>query len=166
MWALMSALLAASLVGVVAIERQQATAPATQSAAARPLDVGQVFMAYRNAVITYAENNPQFGSAGGQSVSIGLLSLPAGSNSQSMTGLANLTVSGSGGARTVYVWGSDTPGEAAGLVASLGGDWSIGRVTAAGWSTPAAGLMGALPASLQSDAPVGDIISVVQIGGS
>ncbi len=162
MWAILSVMIVVSFIGIGAIERGQALNPPAASPVPAALATGQDFMIYRNAVLAYAEANPNIGAGGNANVLPQMLTLPFGVTMSNLpVTLANLITPGPNGSRVVYVWGAAPAGAVAQTVMQFGGDLSIGRAVGAAWVTPGDGTMGGLPAGI----PSGDMVSVVELGG-
>lgn len=146
--------LAGSL-GVLERGQVQESRPAVQTT--RSLADDQAFVAYRDAVLRFAEQNPSFRGT----VQPAQLVWPAGVTAlASPPGASNSITSGGNGGRIVCAWASVGGSMVGQLVNGLGRDATIGVSNGPDWSTPVYGEMGPLPAAV----PTGDIVSVVEIG--
>lgn len=191
-WALLPLLFFSFILGIVAIERDLVSikppaVPQTISSDA----AGQEFMAYRNAVITYAETKMGSNSYPNIPIPTNLLglspsvisALPAdASNAMAYPvsqPLGNITPSAQAAANHGYyvcVWMRVPTSEISRTVSELGGDLTIGTVLDGGASWRQAGLQGqtlTIPATCLSGnnpntgmpnmPPAGDMISIVGI---
>lgn len=164
MWGYVSLAIVAMAAGIMAILR--VTAAVTPAAPTLPAarSAGQDLLIYRNAVLAYAEVNPNLGMFADYPVPNSLLTYPAGVSSSDIPPQAgNLITPGPNGARIIYAWMPAPRGAVSQTTSALGGDLTIGRIEGPGWVTPALGAMGSIPSP--STMPTGDIISVIEIGG-
>ncbi len=118
----------------------------------------QMFMAYRDAVLTYLETKPNLASSG--AIPTSALTLPAGVTAADLPVSISNYVVVSGGTYTAYVYEAPVPGIIAAFNQEFPGDESIGTVTGNTWTSDAGGVSTALPITLTN----GDTISVFQIG--
>lgn len=138
-------------------ERGQVQASRPDVQTTQSMANAQAFIAYRDAVMRFSEENPSFRGT----VQASQLTWPAGVTAGAAPpGAANSITSGGNGGRVVCAWAAAGASMVGKLVNGLGGDATIGVSNGVDWSTPGYGEMGPLPAAV----PTGDIVSVVEIG--
>jgi hypothetical protein len=124
----------------------------------------QMFVAYRDAILTYLENHPNVPATSG-TIATTSITLPNGvTAAQLPTGISNYVVVTST-TRTVYVYEPAVPGIVQAWNQEFPGDESFGTVSRPAtleWESAAGGVMSAIPAAVPAVA--GDAISVFQIG--
>jgi hypothetical protein len=122
---------------------------------------GQMFMTYRNMVLTYLEVNANKPTSSG-TIPIADLTFPLGVVAADLPAqITNYVVVGNG-TRTVYVFEPAVPGIIGAFNQEFPGDVSLGIDTGGEFASDPAGVLSALPAA--ANIGNGDIISVVQIG--
>lgn len=120
---------------------------------------GQMFIAYRNAVALYQQNNPTF---------IGSAPITASPTNQfSATFLAvagnNITATASGTGRVITTYAALPAGAITTALALTQNDASLGLANGTTWTSYAQGV-NTTPITLSTAVPNGDVVSVVQIG--
>jgi hypothetical protein len=152
LWPLMVSLFLCSLIG---IERYHAMQSAPAPITTQAIQAGQVFVAYRNAVMAYQEQNPGFiGSA------------PAGSLSgqfspEFLLAAGNaITATGTNG-RIVTCYAALPAGALGAVLEITDRDASFGIVSNGTWTRSS---LGAAAMPLPVSVPDGDVISVYQVG--
>lgn len=120
---------------------------------------GQMFIAYRNAVAVYQQNNPSFIGAAPITTS------PTGQFSADFLALAgnNITVTASGTGRVITTYAALPPGSITHALALTQNDASLGIASGTNWTSAAQGV-NTTPVPLATAVPNGDVVSVVQIG--
>ena len=118
----------------------------------------QMFLAYRDSLLSYLETKPTLASSG--AIPASALTLPPGVVAADLpASIANYVVV-TGSTYTAYVYEAAVPGIIAAFNQEFPGDESIGIVTGATWTSAAGGVSSVLPITLTN----GDTISVFQIG--
>jgi hypothetical protein len=118
----------------------------------------QMFMAYRDAVLSYLETKPNLTGSG--TIPTSALTLPPGVVAADLPASISNYVVVSGGTYTAYVYEAAVPGIIAAFNQEFPGDESIGIVTGSTWTSAPGGVSSTLPIPLTN----GDTISVFQIG--
>jgi hypothetical protein len=152
------------IIGLVELEHDWSSSMTHTRTDTSAASAAQMFVAYRDATLTYLEDNPDVPATSG---TIPTASLPLPTEliaAQLPASITNYVVV-SGSTRTVYVWENAVPGIVQAWNQEFPGDESFGTVTGLTpleWVSAAGGVMSAIPATVPALA--GDTISVFQIG--
>jgi hypothetical protein len=119
-------------------------------------DAGQ-FLAYRNAVSVYMAANKSFTGT------IPATSLSGQFSAQFLAGAGNVVTATGTSGRVITAYASVATGTVQRAVVMSGGDASIGTSNGSTW-TSAAPNASQTPTAMNTTVPVGDIVSIIQIG--
>lgn len=146
--------------GLIAIERNKAQDILPPAIVTQAELSGQTFLAYRNAVAIYQQNNPTFTGT----VSSSMLAAQGSQFSSAFLASAGnaITATGSAG-HIVTCYAALTPGAITAALAATENDASLGMASGTTWTSYAQGVT-YTPVSLATSVPNGNIVSVVQIG--
>jgi hypothetical protein len=141
---------------LLATSRSRASMPSTTALASS--QSGQMFVAYRDAVLTYSSANPAFMG----SVSDAQLATQGTPFPTSFTGSAGNVITTTGAAgRIITVYANLPAGALASAASSTSSDASLGTSNGSYWTSIGPG---ATPQSLATVVPSGYTVSVNQIG--
>lgn len=150
-------------IGIVAIERNHAQGilpPPTETQAEQS---GRTFVAYRNAVAVYQQNNPAFTGT----VSNAALAAQGSQFSSAFLASAGnaITAIGGGPGRVVTSYAALPAGAITAALDATQNDASLGMASGTTWTSFAQGAgVNNTPVSLATPVPNGNVVSVVQIG--
>lgn len=148
------------LVGFLAIFAQESRVASISSTAIAAQSTGQSFLAYRNAVMTYQQNNPTFLGT----IPAATIAAIGGPFSASfLTQVSNVVVStGIRNGRVVICYGPFTQSVAAEAAQAANNDASFGVSNGATWTSAAIGApTTAMP--LVTTITAGNVLSVIQM---
>lgn len=145
-------------IGLIAIDRNHAQDILPQAIVTQAEQSGQTFVAYRNAVAVYQQNNPAFTGT----VSSAALAAQGSQFSSVFLALAGnaITAIGSSG-RVVTCYAALPSGTITAALDITQNDASLGIASGTTWTSAA---YGSTPMPLATSVPNGDVVSVVQIG--
>lgn len=155
---LLPALVAAFFMGMYAMDNTRTANTAQRPATTRALQAGETFIAYRDAVMTFMQNNPAYTG----SVTAAQLLAQGNSFSASFLALAGNSITATGvGGRVLTAYATLPAGSLAAAGTSSTFDASFGQAAGSNWLSIAPG---ATSQPLASAVPNGSIVSVIQIG--
>ena len=159
MYGLLSFLLVIFITGFTAIESNwsRSTTGGTRQEISATAE-SQMFMAYRDALLSYLETKPSL--AGSGAIPISALTLPPGVVAADLPASISNYVVLTSTTYTAYVYEAPVPGIIAAFNQEFPGDESLGIVTGSTWTSDAGGVSSTLPITIAN----GDTISVFQIG--
>ena len=148
------------LLGFLAIFGQESKVAAINTTSAQLQSNGQSFLAYRNAVMTYQQNNPSFSGT----VAVAQIASIGGAFSSSFLGqVSNVVVAtGARNTRVVICYGSFAQSVAAQAAIAANNDASFGVSNGATWTSAAVGAS-TTPMPLATTITSGNIVSVIQL---
>lgn len=162
-FALLPLVVLSFLLGIVAIERNRAQDILPPAIVTQADQSGRTFVAYRNAVAVYQQNNPAFTGA------VSNAALSAQGSQFSSTFLASagnaITAIGGGAGRVVTAYAALPGGSITAALDATQNDASLGMASGTTWTSFAqsAGVNNT-PVPLTTPVPNGNVVSVVQIG--
>ena len=148
------------LLGFLAIFGQESKVAAINTTSAQLQSNGQSFLAYRNAVMTYQQNNPSFSGT----VPVAQIASIGGAFSSSFLGQVNNVVVATGvrNTRVVICYGPFTQSVAEQASIAANNDASFGVSNGATWTSSAVGASTtAMP--LATTITSGNIVSVIEL---
>lgn len=150
----------AALLGLLAIFGQESKVGAINTTSAQIQNSGQSFLAYRNAVMTYQQNNPSFTGTVPSSV---ISSIGGPFSSAFLAQVSNVVVAtGARNGRVVICHGPFTQSVAEQASVAANNDASFGISTGTTWTSAAVGAATtAMP--LATAIPSGNIVSVIEM---
>lgn len=145
-------------IGLIAIERNHAQDILSPAIVTQAEQNGQTFVAYRNAVAVYQQNNPVFTGT----VSSAMLAAQGSQFSSAFLASAGNTITSTGSTgRVVTCYAALSSGAITAALDVTQNDASLGIASGTSWTSAA---YGATPMPLATSVPNGDVVSVVQIG--
>ena len=153
---------AVTLFGLLAIYSQEASVSQINTTTASHMNYGQSFLAYRNAVMTYQQNNPSFTGT----IPASTIAAMGGFTSTFLSQVSNVVVAtGARNGRAVICYGSfGTGAQSIAEQASIASnnDVSFGISNGATWTSAAVGASTtAIP--LATSIPAGNAVSVIEM---
>lgn len=148
------------MLGFAALFAQESRVAAIDTAQAQVQSSGQAFLAYRNAVMTYQQNNPTFTGV----VPTSVITAYGGPFSSAFLGqVSNVVVStGVRNGRVVICYGAFSRSVAEQAALASSNDASFGVSNGTTWTSAAIGAP-TLAMPLATSIPSGNIVSVVQM---
>lgn len=148
------------LLGFLAIFIQESQVTAMSSSALATQNSGQTFVAYRNAVMTYQQNNPSFvGTVPNATIGVTGAQFSAAFFSR----VSNVVVAtGVRNGRVVICYGSFVQSVATQAALASNNDASFGVANGTTWISAAVGAP-ITPMPLASNIPSGNIVSVMEV---
>ena len=149
----------AFFLGIVVAERNHSQDILPPSIVTQADESGQMFVAYRNAVAIYQQNNPTYVGVAP------ITATPTGQFSAAFLSTAGnaITVTASGTGRVITSYAALPAGAITVALAITQNDASLGMATGTTWTSYAQGV-NTTPVPLATAVPNGDVVSVVQIG--
>lgn len=147
-------------ISLIAIERNHAQSILPPSTVAQAEQSGQTFVAYRNAVSVYQQNNPAFtGTVPGTALTAQFSSAFLASAGNTITAI------GGGAGRIITCYAALPPNSITAALKATDNDASLGMASGTNW-TSFAQVIGftPVPIALATSVPNGNVVSVVQIG--
>lgn len=145
-------------IGMLALQSYSAQQVLPPSSTIKTNQVGQQFIAYRNAIALYLQNNPAFlgtvtaAALAAQGTPFNAIFLASVGNAITATGISG---------RVITCYGDLGPGGLASATQFSDNDASLGLASGANWTSIAAG---STAQPLTTAVPSGNAVSVVQIG--